>query len=633
LYSYFTVGNQFLWLGPNAFLSNVQFPILPSASVANNGTYTLTATAANGCTNAAVAQISVTSLPSFSLQNNSPICEQQTLQLSAGPPAYSYTWHTPTVGSSVSPALLINSVQIQHSGTYTVLTTFGPCTSTSLIPVLVHPLPSVNLINTSPVCETGSVVLSALGGNSYTWSGPAGFSTTQSSFTLNNVQMNNAGIYTVVVSDANSCINFAFDTVFVLQNPTPVVMGSSVCIGNTATLNVSGGQSYSWFGPMGFTSSLSTISVFVPNLSYSGQYTVVTSGANSCTVVNLVNLDAFPYPLPVIQITGSPTVCLNSTLNLNASGGTSYLWTGPNSYTTAQQQMILIATSFQNAGVYTLSVLNSNQCLSSTTLEIKIFELPQAELITPLSFGCAPLCCQFDLNPIGTTSEFVYASFYIDGETINGSSTAYCFLNAGIRTIEAHFVDSNSCANTASLSVSVFPKPIAEFRYSPPEPKAGSDEVIFHNASMGDEQKEWTWFFMYPYSDTIPGTTASKVFERSGKYPVAFVVKNTWGCIDTVVKVILVEDDYSIYIPNSFTPNSDGLNDIFQAKGSGFTDYTLEVYDRWGELIFISHDFQTGWDGNYKGQGPKCDVYVWKIHLKTLSGKTKTLTGQVALLR
>lgn len=633
LHSYFTAGNQFLWQGPNSFSSNVQFPTLLNASVANNGNYTLTATAANGCTNSAVAQISVTSLPFFNVQNNSPVCEQQTLQLSASPPVFSYTWHTPNSGSSVSSGLTFNTALPQHSGTYTVLTTFGPCTSTSLIPVVIHPLPSLSISILSPVCETNTTVISVIGGSSFTWSGPGGFSNSQSSFTLSPLQLSNAGIYTVVVSDGNSCTNTAYDTLFVLPNPTPVVMGSSVCIGNTATLNVSGGQSYIWFGPMGFTSTLSTISLFVPSLSYAGQYTVVTSAANSCTVLSLLNLDAFPYALPLIQITGTPTVCLNSTLSLNASGGNTYMWTGPNFYASHQQQMTLYANSLQYAGVYTLSVLNSSQCISSTTLEIEIFELPMADLTTPISFGCEPLCCKFELKPAGASAGFVDAGFYINGETLAGSSAEFCFLNAGTHQIEAYYTDSNSCMNRASLNVSVFPKPIAEFRYSPFEPKAGVDEVVFNNASLGDEQNTWTWFFMSPYSDTIAAVATSKLFELAGNYPVALLVTNTWGCIDTVVKIIQVEDDYSIYVPNSFTPNNDGLNDIFQAKGTGFTDYTLEVYDRWGEVIFTSHNFQTGWDGNYKEQGPKCDVYVWKIGLKTLSGKTKTLTGQVSLIR
>jgi gliding motility-associated-like protein len=111
------------------------------------------------------------------------------------------------------------------------------------------------------------------------------------------------------------------------------------------------------------------------------------------------------------------------------------------------------------------------------------------------------------------------------------------------------------------------------------------------------------------------------------------VVKNSWGCADTVVRTVVVEPDFNVYVPTAFTPNADELNDVFQPKGSGVVKYSLIVYDRWGQKIFQSTDFSKGWDGTFKGEECKMDVYVWKIIASDIKGKTKNLNGSVTLYR
>ena len=89
-------------------------------------------------------------------------------------------------------------------------------------------------------------------------------------------------------------------------------------------------------------------------------------------------------------------------------------------------------------------------------------------------------------------------------------------------------------------------------------------------------------------------------------------------------------------MPTAFTPNSDGLNDIFYAKGEGIKDFKMYIFDRWGLQLFYSDDLNKGWDGNYKETGIKAvqeDVYVWKIEVRTLNGNAKELSGQVSLIK
>ena len=123
------------------------------------------------------------------------------------------------------------------------------------------------------------------------------------------------------------------------------------------------------------------------------------------------------------------------------------------------------------------------------------------------------------------------------------------------------------------------------------------------------------------------------LFENPGTYPVALVVKNKWGCADTVVKTITINEDFAIYLPNTFTPNDDGINDVFAPKGLGVVKYTMTIYDRWGEKLFSTNDFTKGWDGTYKGVNCKNDVYVYKMSYYNNQDKKIDKTGHVTISR
>lgn len=105
---------------------------------------------------------------------------------------------------------------------------------------------------------------------------------------------------------------------------------------------------------------------------------------------------------------------------------------------------------------------------------------------------------------------------------------------------------------------------------------------------------------------------------------------------DYIAKVITIDPEFHLYIPNVFTPDGNGLNDVFQPKGIGIdeTDYKMLIFDRWGELIFQSNEFRKGWDGTVKGHSKKAtqDVYVYKIYVKDLKGNRHEFVGHVTCL-
>ncbi len=123
------------------------------------------------------------------------------------------------------------------------------------------------------------------------------------------------------------------------------------------------------------------------------------------------------------------------------------------------------------------------------------------------------------------------------------------------------------------------------------------------------------------------------VYTEVGAYPITLVIISDKGCSDTITKSLVVGEDYGLYIPNSFTPNGDNLNDSFYAKGFGITKFEMTIFDRLGEKIFSSNDIQEAWDGTLKGKICKEDTYVWKINLTSVYGKSKELTGHITLIK
>ena len=113
------------------------------------------------------------------------------------------------------------------------------------------------------------------------------------------------------------------------------------------------------------------------------------------------------------------------------------------------------------------------------------------------------------------------------------------------------------------------------------------------------------------------------------------VISNN-GCKDTVYKKLRIIEDWNLYVPNAFTPNNDGVNDVFQPKGYNIKTYKLLIFNRWGQCVFSTSAFEHGWDGSFKNSssiGSQDDVYTWKINVTNGFNKAFELTGSVMLLK
>lgn len=626
-------GATYAWSGPSGFTSAVQNPVIAVSALANAGAYSVTLTTAAGCSNTAVANVGVFPVPSPTITTNSPVCVGGQLILN-GSGGATYQWTGPNSFSNSNQNTTISPVTMAANGTYTLLASAGTCTAVTTIAVVINPLPTPNIVTNSPICIGNDINLSATGGTAFVWAGPNSFTGANATETITAATLVNSGTYTVVATDANGCINFT--TANVVVNPQPVVAasGTNICENSNAQLTANGGVTYAWSGPGGFVSALQNPVIFNAGQGSAGQYTVLVTDANTCTNTAVATIVINPAPVP--NINSNSPICLNDVMNLSATGGTAFAWTGPNAFTSSLQSPTVAGTSINVGGIYQVTVTDANGCTATTTINTVVNPLPFPQIAAPNNVGCAPLCVNFQVSSIPTASAAYWT--FGNGDAANGPlNTTSCYNAQGIYTITATVVDNNGCIGQATYTAEVYPKPVADFNHAPIKPIINIDgEVTFTDASWGANITSWNWFFMNTAQYTSIEQHPHFQYYDPGDYVVALIVESDHGCKDTILRPLTVGEDYGIYVPNAFTPNSDEWNNVFQPKGFGIVKYELFIFDRWGEKVFHTKEFTEAWDGTYQGRGHKIckeDVYTWLIQVTDVFGKSHELKGHVTLIR
>jgi gliding motility-associated-like protein len=175
----------------------------------------------------------------------------------------------------------------------------------------------------------------------------------------------------------------------------------------------------------------------------------------------------------------------------------------------------------------------------------------------------------------------------------------------------------------------VYPKPTADFIYSG-EFQLPNPEVMYVDASYANIAN-WYWYF--GDGEIAFSQNPKHSFKEAAIYNTFLVVENIYGCKDTVSKPITIEELPVLFVPNTFTPNEDGDNDAFFAKGTGIKEFKLQIFNRWGQKIFEANDITKAWDGTFKGVSVKEDTYVWLIHYSLIKQNPQAITGHVNLIR
>jgi gliding motility-associated-like protein len=179
------------------------------------------------------------------------------------------------------------------------------------------------------------------------------------------------------------------------------------------------------------------------------------------------------------------------------------------------------------------------------------------------------------------------------------------------------------------MVINVFPPPTADFIYSPTKPVENTP-ITFVNQSSPDAVS-----YIWEFGDGNGSHDTNPVYQynKTGVYDVYLIATNRTGCTDTVHKQVSAIVIPLFDIPSAFSPNRDGVNDVFLVKGFGIAKFSIKVFNRWGQLMFESNDPAIGWNGAFKGNIQPMDAYAYVINVEFSDGTTATKNGSVTLLR
>jgi gliding motility-associated-like protein len=359
-------------------------------------------------------------------------------------------------------------------------------------------------------------------------------------------------------------------------------------------------------------------------------YSVTDDCGNSITVTQLITITAI-YPTITAGI--DQTVCENESVTLTGTfspATTVISWTAP----------VIDGVSFVaqvGTNSYTLTA-NNYECITTDDVTVIQNPLPVASLTPDVNIGCEPLSVLFT----NTSTSGVALNNCVwsmgDGTILNGCGNMnYTFNNPGFYTVGLTTTDANGCTNSISYPNLIYVEgsPVADFTASEYTLNNALVETEFTNQSSGAVTYLWEFGDGGMSNETDP----SHFFEAelAGGYTVMLVAYSESGCADTTYQSFTVTEELIFYVPNTFTPDGDLFNNTFQPVfTSGFDPYnfTMLIYNRWGEIIFETHDASIGWDGTYNGEYAKVGTYTWKIDFKSvINDKKYVKVGHVNMLR
>jgi len=282
-----------------------------------------------------------------------------------------------------------------------------------------------------------------------------------------------------------------------------------------------------------------------------------------------------------------------------------------------------------------LTVADRNNCTSTIQKEFAWFPVPPLLIAEPDRFvGCVPATIKFNnlSSPIDETYEVLWD--FGDGNTVDEISPSHIYEEIGTYEVKLKVTSPIGCTIETSFGewIRVLDSPTAGFSFTPENPSNFNKTVDFTDESTGGI----SW--LYDFGGTAKlEQNPTFTFPDTGRVEVIQVVTHPTGCTDTARAVIDVEPLVVLNLPNAFTPNDDGLNDDFRGKGffDGFRNYTMQIWNRWGEKIYETNDPNTGWDGKKQSSGALAPpgVYVYTVEYLPPRGEVKREKGHVTLIR
>ena len=463
---------------------------------------------------------------------------------------------------------------------------------------------------TSPICPGDSFQLEAYGGTNYEWS-PA--NVLNNAFISNpTAVVNTTTNFTVVISD--SCGSDTLQlTLPVHGQSISISNDTSVCLGGSLQLMVTGPGSVLWSPPSFLNDPTSFTPISTPDSMIT--YVATVTSLNNCIYTDTVTIDVnYNPPIPVLADTVS--FCEGTSAFVSVSGGNTYLWTPQNNFIDTNAGNLVTLNPPVPMWFY-CEVTNS--CGSSTDSVLVIPVKPE------ISAGNDTIICPgqkailwasganfYQWYPINYISSILNGGVNI--EVLPLSSTNFMVIGS----------DQSQCKDTAFVQVDLFPNP--SIQVSPNVLAFYGDLVPLNATSQSSGVFSWS---PPEFLSCINCSNPIASPDQNITYTVSFTDGN--GC--KTEKYVTITYQSIIYVPNTFTPHSDGINDLFGVYGGNILSMKMLIFNRWGELVCTLNDITEFWDGTFKGKACQDGTYVWRLVYEDMQKHAHELTGHVNIIR
>ena len=275
------------------------------------------------------------------------------------------------------------------------------------------------------------------------------------------------------------------------------------------------------------------------------------------------------------------------------------------------------------------------------SVPVVVYPNPVVNLKADTLQGCSPLCVDFtDLSTVAGGTIVGWKWDFGDGGTSDSANPHHCYTKAGVYTVSLAVTTNEGCTGNFVINnyITVYSHPIADFTFQPNPVTIMNPTVNFTDESK-DAYGIANWFWQFGDGSDSSGIVKDPqhTYADTGVYCVNLQVTNVHGCVADTIKCLYVEPYFVIYVPNAFTPNNNGLNDYFTAKGVGILTFEMWIFDRWGQQIYHTDEMNPGWDGivqgGTSGQMAQEDTYVWLIEVNNVFHKNHRLIGRVTLIK
>ncbi len=592
----------------------------------NDGFYNYTVEDANNCIS--TGQVFVDQINSIDIDTLSLVqidCFQgNTGEISVNPSGglapFIFDWSGPDGFSSNQ-----NSITNLSAGNYSLtLTDFENCYRIYPFVLVEGNEIDINVLSTIDAnCSysaDGVVEVEHSGGNNTTFA----VIVNAASITVSNLDVTStlsSGNYTAYAEDNLGCISN--EVPFIIGAPSditisPLDVDDVECFGGDngkVQITLDGGtlpyNAFTWTGPNGYTNSTQNIYSL-----FAGNYTVTVTDNNGCTssesfFVNesteiLINAANIEY----VKCKGDNTGAISPIF----SGGTppygAYYWSGPSGFTANTS-----AISNLYVGEYSLIFQDSFECDKQFT-----FNIFEPDSLLQLTTSTTPSCLieqigQVNINIMGGEKPYI-VDWYGYDPTAMPSGLNYVQIN-----------DAANCIIVDSFFVDLLPQPTANFEI---------DSIIklgvpFRLQNNSSNEISWNWNFG---NQTFSNEQSPIVFyENEGKYLINLEVLNFEGCSDTISKSIYVSNGLVLFVPNTFTPNGDNKNDVFNALALNYDTFELNIYNSYGANLFTTTDPTIGWNGTYKERYVQEGTYVVTIFAVDVFGRVYNRNKNILLIK